>query len=100
MGVDGNYHIEIDTPMGKQTANLVLKTDGNTLSGSIEAQMGGLQEFSGGTVNGDDLTWSMTLDSPMGKIDLEYNCKVTGDEIAGEVKAGNFGTVPLKGKRV
>jgi len=99
MAVDGTYNIEIDTPIGKQTASLVIKADGYALSGSVEAEMGGLNEFSGGTVNGDEVAWAMELDSPMGKINLEYKGKVTGDEISGEVKAGNFGTSPFKGKR-
>lgn len=100
MVVDGNYSIEIDTPIGKQTAKLVLETEGNALSGSIDARIGGVQEFTGGTVNGEEVTWSMVLESPMGKIGLDFRCKVIGGEITGDVKAGNFGTFPLKGKRV
>ena len=99
MAVDGTYNVEVDTPLGKQTAKLVLKSEGNALSGSVEAEMGGMNEFSGGTVNGDELTWAMELNSPMGKINLEYKGKVSGDEISGEVKAGDFGTSPFKGKR-
>ncbi len=99
MAIDGDYNVEIDTPMGKQTAKLTLKTDGNSLSGSVDSSMGGVAEFSGGTVNGDEIAWAMTINSPMGSIDLEYKGKVTGDEISGEVKAGNFGTSPLKGTR-
>lgn len=100
MAIDGSYNIEVDTPLGKQTAKLVLKSDGNTLSGSVEAEIAGLQEFSGGTVNGDEANWSMELNSPMGKLKLEYKCKISGDEITGEVKAGDFGSSPFKGKRV
>ena len=99
MTVDGTYNVEVDTPLGKQTAKLILKVDGNVLSGSIEAEMTGIKEFSGGTVNGDEIEWSMELDSPMGKLNLEYKGKITGDEISGEVKVGDFGTSPLKGKR-
>ena len=73
MAIDGSYKIEIDTPMGKQTAILVLKSEGNTLSGSIEAEIAGINEFSGGTVNGNEATWSMELNSPIGKLNLEYN---------------------------
>ncbi|HEY97076.1 MAG TPA: hypothetical protein G4O16_02715 [Dehalococcoidia bacterium] len=99
MAVDGTYEITIDTPMGAQTATLTLKTDGDALSGKIDSPLGA-QEFSGGSVSGDDITWQMEIDSPMGKINLEYKAKVTGDDIAGEVKAGGFGSSPLKGKRV
>lgn len=99
MAVDGTYDIEIDTPIGKQSAKLTLKAEGAALSGRVESQMGS-QEFSGGSVNGDETTWSMEIDSPMGKMELEYIAKVTGDEIAGEVKMGSFGKSPFKGKKV
>lgn len=98
MAIDGTYDVQIDTPMGVQSMKLTLKTDGDALSGSVESQMG-TSEFSGGAVNGDEVTWQMKINSPMGEMDLEYKGKVTGDDIAGEVKAGNFGTTSFKGKR-
>ncbi len=98
MAIDGTYNIEIETPMGKQEAQLTLKTDGDSLSGSMGSPMG-TQEFSGGKVSGDDVSWEMEINSPMGKMTLEYKLKISGDDVAGEVKAGNFGTSPLKGKR-
>lgn len=98
MAVDGTYNVEIDTPMGKQESKLTLKTDGDALSGTMESPMGTI-EFSGGKVNGDDISWEMEISSPMGNMNLEYNLKVSGDDISGEVKAGSFGSSPLKGKR-
>ena len=98
MAIDGEYKIEIDTPMGKQESTLVLKTDGDKLSGNM-ASMFGTTEFSGGSVNGDEISWGMELDSPMGKMKLEYKGKVTGSDISGEVKAGDFGSSPFKGKK-
>jgi hypothetical protein len=100
MAIDGTYNVEIDTPMGKQTAKLTLKTEGSALSGSMDSPIGGVNEFSGGTVSGDEVTWSIELDSPMGKMNLEQKATVTGDEISGEVKAGDFGSMPFKGKRI
>ena len=98
MAVDGTYNVEIDTPMGKQESKLVLKTDGDAVSGSMESPMGTM-EFSGGKVSGDSASWEMEINSPMGNMTLEYNVKVSGDDISGEVKAGSFGSSPLKGKR-
>ena len=99
MAIDGTYNIMVDTPLGKQAAKLALKADGNILSGTIEAEIGGLNEFGGGTINGSDLNWSMELNSPLGKINLEYKGTIIGDEISGEVIAGDFGASPFKGKR-
>ena len=99
MAVDGTYEVEIDTPIGAQSAKLTLKTDGSSLSGSIDSPLGA-QDFSGGSVSGDDISWGMEINSPMGKMNLEYKGKVTGDDITGEIKMGDFGTSSLKGKRV
>jgi len=99
MAVDGTYEITIDTPMGAQSLTLTLKTEGGALSGKIDSPMGA-QEFSGGSISGDDISWNMEIESPMGKMNLEYKGKVTGDDITGEIKAGDFGSSPFKGKRV
>jgi hypothetical protein len=99
MVIDGTYNITVDTPLGKQTAKLILNTNGNILSGSIEAEIGGLNEFSGSTVNGNEVTWNMVLNSPIGQINVECKGTIVGDEISGEVKAGDFGTMSFKGKR-
>jgi hypothetical protein len=99
MAIDGTYNIQIDTPMGTQTATLTLKTDGNALSGSMSSGMVGTSEFSGGTVDGDNITWRMKIDTPMGEMDLEYKGKISGDDISGEVAIGSFGTSPFRGNR-
>ena len=99
MAVDGTYKVEVDTPIGKQEATLTLTTDGTALSGSTESVMGS-QEFSGGTVNGDQVSWNMEINSPIGKMELIYNATVSDDTISGEVKTGNFGTSLFKGVRI
>jgi hypothetical protein len=99
MAIDGTYDVQVDTPMGAQPAKLTLKTEGDSLSGSVESQIGS-SEFSGGTVNGDEVTWQMKVNSPMGELDLEYMARITGDDISGEIKAGNFGSSPFNGKRI
>lgn len=49
--VDGKYSIVMQTPMGPVNGTLTLKTDGERLSGILEA-MGGRHPFTGGTVRG------------------------------------------------
>ena len=96
--IDGTYEVQIDTPMGAQTATLILKTDGNSLGGATVSQLG-RAEFSGGTVDGDNVSWTMKVDTPLGEMDLQYQGKVTGDDISGQVVLGSFGTNPFRGKR-
>ena len=100
MAIDGTYNIQIDTPMGAQEATLILKTDGDALSGSMASGMVGISEFSGGTVNGDNVAWRMTINTPMGEMDLEYKGKISGDVISGEVVAGSFGSLLFRGNCV
>ena len=91
MAIDGTYDIEVDTPMGKQQIKLTLTAKGNSLSGTMEGPFG-KQEFSGGTVSGDDVAWKLAVSSPMGNMELSCKGKISGKTCSGEVKAGNFGT--------
>jgi len=98
MGVDGTYDVGIKSPMGAMSARLVMKSEGESLSGSLDGQLG-RSEFSGGAASGDGAAWSMTVQSPMGPMSLTFTITVTGDEVKGEVKTGGFGSFPLSGKR-
>jgi len=98
MAVDGTYNLELDTPMGKRTSKLTLKTDGDSLSGTHSDEMGE-QSFTDGTVSGDDFTFSTKVSSPMGEFQLSFKGTVSGDAISGEVQAGQFGSFPFKGTR-
>ena len=98
MSVDGRYKVELDTTMGPQSIELTLKTDGDSLSGTMDGHFGA-QSFSGGTVSGNDVSWSVKLESPMGEMQLDVNGTVNGDEISGEVQLGSFRPSAFKGIR-
>ncbi len=98
MAVDGSYKVDINTPMGTQSATLTLKVDGGSLSGtSVSSQ--GTQDFDGGTVDGNDFAFSMSLSGPMGQIQLDFKGTVDGDDISGDVQLGSFGSASFKGSR-
>ncbi len=99
MAVDGTYNIELESPMGKRTGKLMLKTEGNTLSGSYTGERGE-QTFEGGTVDGDNVAWTIQVSGPMGQIQLDFKGTVSGDEISGQVQLGAYGSATFKGKRV
>ncbi len=98
MAVDGTYNIELNTPMGTQSAKVTLKADGNSLSGSVVSNMGE-QTFDGGTVTGDEFAWSVEMSGPMGQMQLDYKGNVSGDEISGQIQLGSFGSATFKGTR-
>jgi hypothetical protein len=60
MAVDGKYNVEVTMPEGKRSLSIALKTEGNTLSGSIDGPFGE-HDFSDGSVKGNDVTWSVKL---------------------------------------
>ena len=97
MAVDGKFSITINSPMGPQPAELDLKADGGTLSGTQSARQGS-QPIANGKADGDNVSWSVAITSPM-PMTLEFSGKVEGDAISGTVKAGAFGSFPFSGKR-
>ncbi|MFC1495391.1 hypothetical protein ACFL6W_08930 [Thermodesulfobacteriota bacterium] len=99
MSIDGTYKVTADTPMGKMESTLTLKTDGDTLSGTMSSNMMGTVEFSGGKVAGTSFSFDMTMNGPMGKMDMTTSGIVDGDNISGEVKT-SMGTMRYTGGRV
>ncbi|MCY4655434.1 MAG: hypothetical protein OXC80_01310 [Gammaproteobacteria bacterium] len=97
MSADGTWNVTATSPMGSQNATLTFKTDGSSLSGSMSGQQG-TTEISGGSVDGNDLKWSVALTQPM-PITLEFTASVDGDSISGNFKIGAFGSGTLSGTR-
>ncbi len=97
MSADGDWNVTINSPMGAQQAVLTLQTEGSSLSGKMAGPQG-TQEFGGGTVDGDALSWVVEMTSPM-PMKLECTATVTGDAIEGNVKLGAFGDATFGGTR-
>ena len=60
MAVDGTYNVEVSMPEGLRTLLITLKTEGNKLGGSIDGPFG-KHDFSGGSVKGNDVAWTVVL---------------------------------------
>jgi hypothetical protein len=97
MALDGTYNVTAQTPMGPQASKLILKTAGNSLSGSSEGPMG-VSEFTGGTANGDEFEFAVEAKTPMGPIKITMKGKVEGDKISGQAVTP-FGPSPFSGTR-
>ena len=98
MPVDGTYNMKLNTAHGKQVGRLTLKTDGNSLSGSYSGGLGE-QSFDNGTVNADEVVWSLEVTGPMGNVRLDFRGTVSGDEISGQVQLGSSGSSDFKAIR-
>jgi hypothetical protein len=97
MSADGDWNVTMNSPMGSQSATLTLAADGGSLSGKIAGPQG-VQEFEGGTVDGDALSWKIAMTQPM-PMELEFDATLDGDSIKGNVKLGSFGNATFEGTR-
>jgi hypothetical protein len=97
MAADGKWEIVINSPLGAQKAQLDLKTDGASLSGTQQAAQGS-GPLENGKVEGNNLSWSAKITSPM-PMTLDFTGTVEGDKLSGSVKAGSFGSFPFTGTR-
>jgi len=94
---DGTWNCTLNSPMGAQQMTLTLTTNGNDLSGKLAGPQGEM-EFTGGTVDGDNLSWTVSIDQPM-KMDIQTTATINGDTLEGESKLGSFGTAKITGTR-
>lgn len=97
MSADGTWNVTMDTPMGAQQMTITFVTDGGKLSGKLAGAQGEM-EFTDGTVDGDNLAWTVKLEQPM-PMEIETTATVDGDNLSGESKLGSFGTAKLTGTR-
>jgi len=98
MAVDGKWEIVINSPLGAQKAQLDLKTEGGSLTGSQQAAQGS-GPLENGKIDGNNVSWSAKITSPM-PMTLDFTGTVDGDKLSGSVKAGSFGSFPFSGTRV
>ena len=97
MSVDGDWNVTVNSPMGSQDAVLTLVSSGDSLSGKFAGPQG-VQDFEGGSANGNSLSWNLKLTQPM-PMDLDFTAEVEGDSISGKVKLGAFGDADFSGSR-
>ena len=97
MAADGNWNVTMDTPMGAQQVTLTLVTDGDKLSGKLVGAQGTM-EFTDGTVDGANLTWTVSLQQPM-PMKIDTTATIEGDTLTGEATLGSFGKAKLSGTR-
>ncbi len=98
MAIDGVWNVQMQTPRGTNPATLTFATSGAELSGSWASQMGS-QQFSGGSVDGGKVNWSVKMQGPMGEINLVFAGQVEENAIQGTVQLGNFGSGSFSGTR-
>jgi len=98
MIIDGTYNIAIDTQMGRRGGTLTLRTDGDSLSGTLNAE-GSESNFADGTISDNEVVFSVQLNIPIGSFEIHFKATVTEDGITGQADIGGFGSFPFSGTR-
>lgn len=91
--VTGTWNLSVETPNGTRESTIDLKQDGNNLTGTVHSQMGDVALK--GTVNGDEVTFSVTRERDGQSFKIDYSGKVEGAKMTGTLKFGDNGDIPF-----
>lgn len=97
--VAGEWEVTINSPQGSSTAHVVLKQDGDKVSGMFKSPQGELP-FEGGTLTGNDLKFEFTVNFQGNPLPITLTGKVDGAAIVGKADFGGFAEGDWSGKRV
>jgi hypothetical protein len=98
MSLEGTYKITVKTPLGPQEAQLTLRCQGASLSGSIE-NVKGRSNFSDGIVNGNEFRFPARISTPIGRIHAEITGRVEEDRLIATAKLP-LGKAEIEGVRI
>lgn len=97
MAIDGNWKLNVLSPLGALESELEVTSNGGTLTGT-QRGAGDEGPIFDGAVNGDNVTWSVVIQQPI-PATLTFNGTVAGDRLEGQVQAGGFGSFEFTGAR-
>lgn len=96
-GVSGKWAFEVVTENGTGTPAVVLKQEGEKLTGTYESARSGLRQIEG-TVKGDKITFTVKASSS-GGVDLNFSGTIIGDTITGTADFSGQGSATFSAKR-
>ena len=85
MAVDGNFDVEVKTPVGLQSGSLALAAHGDKLTGQLVTPKG-TSEITEGSVTGDHVSFTAKIKTPMGRMKAHIEGDVDGDRFVGTAK--------------
>ena len=84
--VDCTWDFVVKIPGGEQKSIVSLKSNGSTLTGTMNSETYGIQEIEEGTFDGETLVWKSKTTKPM-KLTLTYTATLDeSNNIEGVVK--------------
>ena len=86
--VAGTWNLKVETQAGTGTPTLVLAQDGEKLTGTYTGRFG--KSPITGTIKGNALDFSFTASGPMGSAEVRYNGTVDGNDVSGTMTMGSM----------
>jgi len=85
----GNWDITIESPQGSRTSQLIIKQDGDKLTGVMKSPRGE-RPLDSVTVKGSDITMMMKVNAQGQDLVITYKGKIEKDKMSGEADFGGF----------
>jgi hypothetical protein len=95
--VSGNWKLTLETPNGPANPSLVLKQDGEKLTGTYKGRFG--ESPLEGAVKGKEIKFTVKVNAQGQEFVIEYTGAVEGDTMKGKVKLGDMGEADFSGKK-
>ncbi|MEO5858044.1 MAG: hypothetical protein ABIR33_03755 [Pyrinomonadaceae bacterium] len=95
--VVGDWDGSFNTPGGARPFKLILKVDGEKLSGTVKRANGDVPLT--GTIKGDDINFSYTITYGGNDLTLLFSGKVVGDSMSGTISFGGQAEETWSAKR-
>ena len=86
--IDGKWTGQVEGRNGPQTQTLMLKADGNTLTGNVQGGRGAAVEIANGTIDGNNVSFTVVREFQDNKITQEYKGTLAGGELKLTVSGG------------
>jgi hypothetical protein len=86
--IDGKWTGQVEGRNGPQTQTLMLKADGNALTGSVQGGRGSAVEISNGTIDGNNVSFTVVREFRDNKITQQFKGSVSGGELKLTVSGG------------
>jgi hypothetical protein len=95
--VSGNWKLSFETQNGAANPSLVLKQEGEKLTGTYKGRFG--ESPLEGAVKGKEIKFTVKVNAQGQEFLLEYAGTVEGDTMKGKVKFGDMGEADFSGKK-
>lgn len=96
--IDGKYNCSLNTPMGPINGVITLKSNGNSMQGTLEA-MGMKNNFQGTKTKENECQFKGNFNTPMGNIAYTANCVIMSNNLE-LVASTNKGSFKITGRRI